>query len=253
MSSAGLKALLLDLDDTLLGNSMDTFIPAYFRALTGFVAERVPPDQLIGQLLHATRTMASNDGTGPSNEEVFAAAFYPALGIPREELEPLLEGFYETAFPRLRALTSRRPAAAGVVAWAREQGLQVAIATNPLFPRTAIEQRLEWAGVPVDRWGYELVTTYENSRATKSHPAYYRGILEVLGMRPAECLMVGDSWEWDVIQPAGLGIPAYWIADREAAAPEPEVRVVGQGSLQDFFELATSGELEMPARKELAG
>ncbi|MFV2072808.1 MAG: hypothetical protein ACC742_09175 [Thermoanaerobaculales bacterium] len=50
-----------------------------------------------------------------------------------------------------------------------------------------------------------------------------------------------------------LRIPACWIADREAAPPEPAAPVVGQGSLQDFFELATGGELEIPARKELAG
>ena len=39
-----LKAILFDLDDTLLGNSMDTFIPAYFQALTRYVAEWIPPD-----------------------------------------------------------------------------------------------------------------------------------------------------------------------------------------------------------------
>ena len=128
----------------------------------------------------------------------------------------------------------------------------MAIATNPLFPRTAIEQRLEWAGVPVERWAYELVTCYENCHATKSHPAYYRRILDQLGRLPAECLMVGDNWSWDVVQPAELGIPAYWIADPNEAAPGPAVPLVGQGSLQDFYEFVTSGELEVSARKEFA-
>jgi len=252
MTSTGLKALLLDLDDTLFGNSMDTFIPAYFQALTEFVADLVPPDLLIEQLLRATRTMGANDGSGPSNAEVFAAAFYPALPVPREEIEPVLERFYLIAFPRLRSLTQRRPAAPKIIEWARSCGLQVAVATNPLFPQTAIEQRLDWAGVPVERWAYELVTCYENCHATKSHSAYYQRILDQLGRRPAECLMVGDNWSWDVVQPAELGIPAYWIADPDAAPPEPAVSVVGQGSLQDFYEFATSGELEVTVRKEFA-
>ncbi len=94
MSSIGLKALLLDLDDTLIDNSMDTFIPAYFRALEAFVAGVVEPGRFIEELLKATRAMDGNDGTGLSNEEVFAAAFYPALGVPRDEMEPLLARFY---------------------------------------------------------------------------------------------------------------------------------------------------------------
>jgi len=146
MSSSGLKALLLDLDDTLISNSMDTFIPAYFRALEAFVAGVVEPGRFIEELLKATRAMDGNDGSGPSNENVFAAAFYPALGVPREEMEPLLARFYGEAFPRLEPLTGKRPAAPKVVEWAKARGLQVVIATNPLFPRTAIEQRMAWGG-----------------------------------------------------------------------------------------------------------
>ena len=39
-----LKAILFDMDDTLLVNPMETFIPAYFRALTSYVAHLIPPD-----------------------------------------------------------------------------------------------------------------------------------------------------------------------------------------------------------------
>ena len=138
MTSTGLKALLLDLDDTLIDNSMDTFIPAYFRALEAFVAGVVEPGRFIEELLKATRAMDGNDGAGPSNEEVFAAAFYPALGVPRDEMEPLLARFYSEAFPRLEPLTGQRPAATKIVEWAKGRGLQVVIATNPLFPRLSL-------------------------------------------------------------------------------------------------------------------
>ena len=36
-------AILFDLDDTLLVNSMDTFVPAYLGALTEFMSELVMP------------------------------------------------------------------------------------------------------------------------------------------------------------------------------------------------------------------
>jgi FMN phosphatase YigB (HAD superfamily) len=244
MSSFGLKALLLDLDDTLIDNAMDTFIPAYFRVLEAFVAGMVEPGLFIQELLNATRTMDRNDGTGPSNEEVFAEAFYPALGLPRDELEPLLARFYAEEFRRLEPLTRPRPAAPKVVEWAKARGLQVVIATNPLFPRTAIEQRMAWGGVGVDRFDYELVTCYENSHATKSSPAYFRAIVEFLDRRPEECLMVGDNWGWDVVCAGQAGLPAYWIAADGAKPPEPVVPVVGQGDLNTFLAAAEDGSLD---------
>jgi len=73
-----LKAILFDLDNTLLGNSMATFVPAYFQALTRYVAHLIPPDRLLTELLRATRAMEANDGNGPTNEEAFAAP----IGIP---------------------------------------------------------------------------------------------------------------------------------------------------------------------------
>jgi FMN phosphatase YigB (HAD superfamily) len=243
MTSTGLKALLLDLDDTLIDNAMDTFIPAYFRALEAFVAGVVAPGRFIEELLSATRAMNHNDGTGPSNEEVFAAVFYPALGVPREEMEPLLARFYDEAFPRLEPLVRPRAAAPKVVGWAKARGLQVVIATNPLFPRTAIEQRMAWGGVGVDRFDYDLVTSYENCRATKSSPAYFLEIVSKLGRRPEECLMVGDNWGWDVICAGEAGIPSYWITMDGAKPPEPVVPIVGRGDLDEFLTAAENGKL----------
>jgi FMN phosphatase YigB (HAD superfamily) len=69
--------------------------------------------------------------------------------------------------------------------------LDVVIATNPLFPATAIEQRLEWAGVA--GFPYQLVTTYENSRACKPNLLYYEQILKSIGHHAEACLMVGDD------------------------------------------------------------
>jgi FMN phosphatase YigB (HAD superfamily) len=244
MTSSGLKAVLLDLDDTLIDNAMDTFIPAYFRALETFVAGVVDPGRFIEELLNATRAMDRNNGAGPSNEEVFAAAFYPALGVDRDEMEPLLARFYAEAFPQLAPLAGARPSAPKVVEWAQARGLQVVIATNPLFPRTAIEQRMAWGGVGVKRFDYDLVTAYENSRATKSSPAYFREIVDRLGREPQECLMVGDNWGWDVVCAGEAGIPSYWIASDGEQPPEPVVDVVGRGSLDSFLRAAEDGSLE---------
>ena len=240
-----LRAILFDLDDTLLGNPMETFMPAYLQALTRHVAHLIPPQKLISELMSATHVMEANDGAGATNEEAFSAAFFPALGYEREELEPIFERFYAEKFPRLRSLTQPRPEARPLVEWAFERGLQVAIATNPLFPRTAIEQRLDWAGVPVTEFDYALVTTYEDMHATKEHLAYYREILARLGRQPAECLMVGDNWEWDVANAALAGIPAYWIAEPDEAPPVQDTPLVGQGTLAGLWKWVEEGGMEI--------
>ena len=236
-----LKAILFDLDDTLLGNSMETFVPAYFQVLARWVAHLIPADRLVAELMRGTRAMNANDGTGPTNEEAFSSVFYPALGYERDELRPILDQFYAEEFPKLRSLTQPRLEARALVEWAFERGLQVVVATNPIFPRTAVEQRLDWAGVPVTEFDYALVTTYEHMRATKPHPAYYREILARLGRQPGECLMVGDDEQRDITPAALVGIPVYWIAESGAASPEDNVTPVGQGTLADLWNWVRAG------------
>jgi len=240
-----LKAILFDLDDTLLGNPMDDFISVYFQALTRSMAHLIPPERLIAELLNATMVMDANDGDGLTNQEAFAAAFFPALGYERATLEPLFEQFYATEFPKLRSLTQQLPEARLLVEWAFERGLQVVIATNPFFPRTAIEQRIEWAGVPVTEFDYAMVTTYEIMHATKSHPAYYREILDRLALQPDECLMVGDNWEKDISMAAEVGISTYWIAGPDEPPPTPDITPVGQGSLADLWAWVEAGGLAL--------
>jgi len=228
-----MKALLLDLDDTLLGNPMDRFVPAYFDGLARWVSAYVERDQLIRELLAATRAMQANDGDGQTNEEVFAAHFYPALGYERRELEPVFDQFYREAFPALRALTTERAGARELVDWAFARDLEVVIATNPLFPAIAIEERLAWAGVPVTQYPYRLVTTYENMHATKDSPAYYREILGHLTCTAQDCLMVGDSWDWDVVQACVVGMKAYWITSERHRVPNLSCELIGYGGVED--------------------
>lgn len=186
-----LKAILFDLDGTLLGNDMvNGFLPHYFEALAARVAHLVPPRHLIHSLLAASDAVAAN--AGPlTNAEVFAGAFYPRVGMARADLEPHFDDFYARDFSRLQQYTQRKPAARQAVQTAFELGYRVVIATNPHFPATAIHQRLEWAGVA--DFPYHKITTFENSHAAKPNLRYYEEICADIGQAPEACLMVGDE------------------------------------------------------------
>ena len=87
----------------------------------------------------------------------------------------------------------------------KARGVRVALATNPIFPRIATEQRIRWAGLaPED---FVLYTTYENSPFCKPNPDYYREVARTLGVQPEECLMVGnDATEDLAAREAGMDV-----------------------------------------------
>jgi HAD superfamily hydrolase (TIGR01549 family) len=230
------QALLLDLDNTLLGNDMEVFLPAYLASLSKHVSHLFEQEPFIQRLLQATDAMMVNTDPATTNQEAFDAAFFPCLGRTREELEPVFEDFYATRFPELRSVTELRPESRTLVDWAFEQDLRIAVATNPMFPLTAIEQRLEWAGVPVDRYPYHLVTSYESMHATKPHTAYYQEMARRLGQQPEHCLMVGDEWHMDIQPAQSLGMQTYWITSPDIPPPVEDESLNGYGSLPDLVE-----------------
>ena len=105
--------LLLDLDDTLLSNNINTFLPAYLKALGKHLVAYVAPDKMVRELLLATQVMLANNAATLSLEHSFDQAFYPAIGRSKAEMRPMLELFYDTIFPALETLTAQRPAAGG--------------------------------------------------------------------------------------------------------------------------------------------
>lgn len=231
-----IRAILFDLDGTLLSNDMGVFLPHYFELLTSHVAHIMPPDRFMSHLLHASQEMLDNDGRA-TNEEVFAAAFYPLAGRSREEMEPVLLDFYANKFPTLQQYTGRKPEARQVVRQAFDLGYDVVIATNPLFPSTATEQRLAWAGVA--DFPYRLVTSYENSRAAKPNLVYFEQILEAIGQPPDASLVVGDE-DMDMVA-GSLGCPTFLVpgsrTDLAPTTPEPTYR----GTLADLGALLHDG------------
>jgi FMN phosphatase YigB (HAD superfamily) len=233
------ETILFDLDDTLLVNPTATFIPAFMQSLGRFFSDRVPEERMTAALLAGSDAMQRNGGKGRTNQEAFSAAFSPLLGIEEATLAAALKKFYSQEYPKLRSLTGVNPLARPVLRWAFDEGYSVVIATDPMFPLTAIEQRLEWAGVPPGDFGYRLITSYENMHATKAETAYYQEILELLGTAASDCVMVGDDWQRDIEAAAGVGIPGFWIADGCGREP-PTSRgrgldlLEGRGTLEDF-------------------
>ena len=227
--------LLFDLDDTLLGNEMNNFIPAYLQALAKRMTEVADPIVLIKTLMTATRQMVESLTPDQTLEEKFDAAFYPPLGLVRQEVQGIIDAFYAEDFPKLQGLTQFRPEAVRVVRELLERGDQAAVATNPLFPRTAILQRLSWAGLPIDQIPFALVPSYETFHFAKPNPAYFAEFLAQLGWPKIPVVMVGNDVESDIGAARQLGLPVFWMTNDGASAWNGRGAVPPHGELTDLI------------------
>lgn len=204
---ADVDTLLFDLDGTLLGNDIEEFLRHYFPAVTAKVAGMVDPERFLRQLLASTREMVDNVDPSVTNADAFAASFYPALGLERSAAEQVFADFYAREFPKLRVHTHARPGARRVLDAAVRKGYGLVLATNPVFPLAAIEERMRWAGIDGHPWA--LVTSYEQMHFCKPQPGYYEEILRLTGRTARECMMVGNDVEEDVTVPRRLGMVTF--------------------------------------------
>lgn len=242
-----LKAVLFDLDDTLLGNHMDTFLPQYFGLLGQYAEAYLPRDEFLKVLMTATHMMTANVDPLVTNREVFWHSFTEQTGLDSVEIEPFFEAFYSEQFLTLESVVTRRETAVSLIKACQAQNLKVVIATNPMFPRPAVEARLKWAGLPVTEYDFDLVTTYVNMHATKPQPAYYREVLQMIGVPAHEALMVGDDWENDIVPANSVGCYTYWLPMNGESGPPQDDVVTKYGSLDDLYQLVESDWLAQVA------
>ena len=228
------KTLLFDLDETLLGNKMDSFLPAYLQALAEYLAPYIAPDKMIAALTAGTRQMIANLQPDCMLREAFDATFFPAIGLDRSQIQPVLDRFYVEEFPSLQRHTHTIPLAQETVSTSLQKGYQVVIATSPLFPRSAIEQRLSWAGMPLSQYPFSLVSSYEDFHFAKPNPAYFAEVLARLGWPEGDVLMVGDDLEQDIIPASRLGIATYWINSEDTQDDPGEAVEFTRGSLGEL-------------------
>ena len=207
-----IKAVLFDLDGTLVHYDYEAFLEAYLSAVAGKVAGLVDSRRFVKQLMESTEAMISSLDPMKTNMEVFWDDFPGRIGVPMEVLEPVLDEFYIGDFPSIQTVLDARPipAARKLIEDLLEDGYEVVIATNPVFPATAIEERMRWGGI--HGLPYQLITTYETSRYCKPNVEYYVEILEHIGRTPEECIMVGNNTCEDLVA-GDLGITTYLVED----------------------------------------
>ena len=227
-----IKVVLFDLDGTLLPMDQDEFVKAYF----GLLAKKLAPygyetEKLIPAIWKGTGAMVNNDGK-KSNEEVFWEAFSAIFGEKVKEDLPLFDEFYRNEFVGAKAACGFTGKAAEVIKLLKEKDIRVVLATNPIFPAVATENRMGWAGLsPED---FEFYTTYESCRFCKPNPKYYEDIVEKLGVDAKKCLMVGNDVEEDMIAET-LGMKVFLLTDCLINKESADISAYPHGDFEELI------------------
>ena len=205
-----IKAILFDLDGTLLPMDQDAFIMGYLGGLIKLLSPLGYKRKDIEDALRAsTRAMMTNDGK-ITNEEMFWQSFSAVLGEDIRNHGEQFERFYKEEFDKIKSTCGYNPRAKEIVELARSSGARVILATSPLFPGIATETRMGWTGLAPD--DFEHFTTYENSRYCKPNPIYYTNLIAELGLAPDECVMIGNDVGDDMVAET-VGIRCFLLTD----------------------------------------
>lgn len=207
-----MRAVLFDLDGTLLDIDLGRFLGRYFTALSKTFAEILSPDQVepaMAALNSGTEAMM-RPHPGLTNYEAFWQEVATHVGLDPEAHAAPLEQFYEEVFPSLSDGYGPATGSAEALAAARECGLKIAIATNPIFPRRAVEHRMSWAGI--DHTAVDAITSYETMHSCKPHASYFKETAEMIGVSPIDCMMVGDDPVLDMAA-TDVGMQTFYVGD----------------------------------------
>ena len=228
-----IKAVLFDLDGTLLPMDQEIFIKAYFGGIAAKLAPHgYDPKALVGAIWQGTEDMIKNDGSC-TNEDAFWKRFCAIMGDGARADEPIFEDFYKNEFQGVKAVCGYAEESKKIVDSLKARGIRVALATNPIFPRIATESRVRWAGMsPED---FELITTYENIGYCKPNPKYYTEILARLGLCAEECVMVGNDTGDDMVA-AKLGMKVFLLTNDLINKSETDISVYPSGGFAELAE-----------------
>ncbi|MBO5068875.1 MAG: HAD family hydrolase [Roseburia sp.] len=228
-----IKAILFDLDGTLLPMDQEEFTKTYFKLLAARLAPLgYEPKKLVDSIWAGTAAMVKNDGSC-TNEEAFWHVFAQIYGQDAMKDKPCIDAFYSEEFSKAKAVCGFTPAAREVIDAVKEKGKMPVLATNPIFPSVATENRIHWAGLnPED---FVRFTTYENCSHCKPNPKYYIDIVDRIGCKPEECLMVGNDVKEDMVVET-VGMKVFLLTDCMINKENRDISAWAHGGFRELME-----------------
>ncbi len=224
-----LRAVLFDLDETLLDLDLVEFLKGYFADLTELIADvsGLPYSRSEEAIMHASHVMLRPRTDDMTNEGIFSRMMAEEIGIDlaTPEVTERFRRYHERGLDHLRADYGPHEGAHEAVEAVKRLGLKPVLATNPTFPLPIGIERVRWAGFsPSD---FEFITSYETSTRTKPYARYYEETLARAGVSVDEAIMVGNDHRNDLADP-DIGLRVFLVEESD------DERVTWNGSLLEL-------------------
>lgn len=231
-----INTILFDLDGTLLSIDMKEFEEIYYTSLSNAFKSIIAPDNFMAILYSSVKAMVKNKEKR-TNEDVFMSAMKEHVGEELPAFQKHFIRYYENDFSVLRNAVNKNTDMLEALDILKEKGYELVIATNPLFPKFAIDQRIQWADLVHEDFSH--ITYFEDCHYCKPNVEYYSEILETIGKNPQECLMVGNDAEEDLAA-STLGITTYLITNHLLNRKNLNYTADHEGTYKDFLLFAES-------------
>lgn len=212
------KAILFDMDGTLLPMDNEVFTKGYFKELAKKLSPvGLEPQKLVDSVWAGTKAMIKNDGSR-KNVDVFWEVFKQFTGKETNPFKDASDIFYSNDFANAKIYTGENPLAIQAIKLARNAAETVVCATNPLFPMNGQEMRLSWVGLK--KSDFDLVTSYETDSYCKPNPKYYETICERIGVSAEDCLHIGNDELEDMYAASSVGMDCFLVTDSLISSAE---------------------------------
>ncbi|WP_020675155.1 HAD family hydrolase [Geopsychrobacter electrodiphilus] len=233
--SSSFSAILFDLDGTLLQVDMPAYIRRYVAGYYTHCKDLVEFDPLQRAMRAGIRLLLETEDGTLRNEERLFTFLAGRLQLSESLLRARFADFLLSGVDALAAVVKPIPMVTALLESCRLAGIPLALATNPVFPRTLIEARCRWVGLDAD--DFSLLTCFENSYYCKPQAGYFQEVAGRLGVDPKTCLMVGNDTCHDLAA-TRVGMTTWllepFLIERDGPKWEPDHRGTHQ-QLHDYL------------------
>ncbi len=217
------KAILLDLDDTILADSVNA--AHCWQVVCKNAAAELSgsqPQALLAEIDKARKWYWSDPGRHRRGRFDIVMAWQEIVDIALLRLKinspELAQRIAEDHLAQRREMLRPFPGALETLGCLRERSVRLALVTNG----SASFQRRK-----IERFGlasfFEVILIEGEFGAGKPDERVYRHILDRFDTLATETWMVGDNLEWDVAGPQRLGIFGIWLDHSGSGTPEPSM------------------------------
>lgn len=225
MSLSQYKAVLFDLDGTLLQVEMRSFIPRYIASFHACCRDLVAFEPMQRAMRSGIHLLLETEDGQLSNDVRFFSFIAGSLQQDEVLLRTRFAEFLASDLDTLSDTVQSISETTQLLECCGQLGIPLVLATNPVFPRELIEARCRWAGIDTDN--FSLLTSMENSRFCKPQSGYFLEVAEQLGVNPRDCLMVGNDTSHDLAA-TKVGMTTWlvdsYLLERDGPTWEPDYR-----------------------------